>query len=224
MRTLAARETVDEVRVFRRHRRGRDLRLLVVIAQRARMRRAQRRRGDRTDHRCHRTVLRRPARARPAEHHRLSIRLERAAAFHERHVHGLVVEDDLAADLLPPELFELLVRRHLDHVGRNAVRGSRDAAAEGGQYDVLIAMRDQTAALRAAHPARHHHLLLPHVDAPGTELLRGPLHRALRIGRPGQARTDLVGQIRGVIERLAVRKDVIDQRFRGRLCAHDRRA
>ena len=197
-------------------RRGRDLRLLLVVAQRAGVRRAQRCRGDGADHRGHGAVLRGAARAGAAEDHRLRIRLERAAALDERHVHRAVVEDDLAGDLRAAELRQLIERRHLDDV-RGDARGRRGhAAAEGGQDDALVIVRDQArraprrAPSAAPSPPRCR-TSMPH----SLNRFVRPLHRQRRALRSRKPRPDVVGEIRERLVPLRIREDVIDEACRG---------
>jgi hypothetical protein len=162
-----------------------NLRAVLRVAERARVRRLKADGRDGADDGGDRAVLRRARGARAAVADRLAVGGE-----------GRVVDDYLAAHLRA-ESFKLVEVADDDGLGRNPPGRRADAVAEAQHREPAARGLQKLKALLAPDPVGHHHLLGAHVVQPVAPHLRDrPGDGALQVLGPAQAVADAVGEPR----------------------------
>ncbi len=171
-------------RVLDSDRGGRDLRLLLVVAQRAGVRRGDAQAGGGADK-----------------------GRDRSKGCRSRGTGGTVaygapvsfpvdgVDDDLALDVLATERLELVEAADDDDRRGDAALGGADAAPEAEHRQLALDRRDHVQRLLAAHPVRDHHRLLADRETLGRHRLGRPVDRLRQSGRAAQTMPDHGGQV-----------------------------
>ncbi len=184
-------QPLNHQRIFHRDRRRRNLRLLRVIQQRARVRNLHRQSGRRPHQHRHRTLRRSPRRPK-----RPVLRIH-AIAMPPR-----VVHHNLPLHLLRRHRIESRKARHKHHRCRNPFLRRRHTHSQPEHMQRPrnrpgLPLVHHRARLTPPHPPRHHHRLHRHILQPGlAHQLRTPRNRRVQLRRSAQPLANVIAQIR----------------------------
>ena len=183
-------EARDQVGILRGDGGGGNPRDALLVRDRAGVHEAGVERAHRADDRRHRAAPRRLRCALRALVHGLAVTLERAARDHRA-----IEEDDAALHARRVQRPQPLEAVGHDDLGGDALGRRGNAAAEGGDDEVLRQRAHELGRLLAAHPVRDQDRLQPHVETVGAQALGRPAHRLRGARRAAEPRADAVGQV-----------------------------
>ena len=198
-------ERRDQVGVFRRHRGGRNLGRVLRVIGLAGMRKPIFRAADRPDERGDGAETCRGAGPVGAILHRLSIGLAALALGGHQFIEVIIEKHNLARDLVAaqaPATHRNFERRPPPPSALSAGVATLAPSAVRTIFCVVFSRHpgifDQRSRLFAANPMRHGHLLESNLEAERFQFSGDIFDRLFRLGRAGQARADVVREMRGL--------------------------
>ena len=209
----------NQVRVFARDRTGWNLRRITRVFSLTSMRQTKISATDRSNQTRDRALSRRRARSLAPIFNRFTVRLAGVPLRGHLFIERIIEDDDFSRDFVPRHRFQFVEIFYGDHIGGNSFLWRRNTSAQRAEQNFLgrpfrhSRKLNQGRGFFAADPMRHRHFLQLNFAADRFQFARDVLDRFCGLGRAGQSRSDVVGQMRDLSIRVIAAQRRLLQAF-----------